>query len=71
MTTHQIKTTVDCACQGDVSCSVCSGGLFICKVCGGAEGSLPTECPGKPMTSDEEDAVYAGRHDFVNGEWRK
>jgi hypothetical protein len=43
--------------------------LFLCTVCGGAEASLPTECPGRKMTSMEEDAVQAGKIDFKNGEW--
>lgn len=39
-------------------------GLAHCKVCGGGEGSLPTVCPGRVMTADEADAVYAGTIDF-------
>jgi hypothetical protein len=50
-------------------CGICEGGLIICTVCGGAEGSLPTECPGRQMTEQEADAVYAGRLDFVHGAW--
>lgn len=38
--------------------------LSHCKVCGGAEGSLTTLCPGRRMTNDEEKAVYAGKLDF-------
>jgi hypothetical protein len=38
-----------------------------CKVCGGAEGSLPTLCPGRRMTEEEQDAVYAGELDFNMG----
>lgn len=41
--------------------------LAHCKVCGGAEGSLPTLCPGRRMTEQEERDVYAGRLDFTNG----
>lgn len=48
---------------------VFEGGLAICKVCGGAEGSLPTACPGRKMTSVEQDSVYAGKIDFTNGQW--
>ena len=39
-------------------------GLAHCKVCNGGEGSLPTVCPGREMTPEEEDAVYAGTLDF-------
>lgn len=40
------------------------GDLAHCKVCGGAEGSLPTLCPERRMTEEEERAVYAGQLDF-------
>lgn len=45
-------------------------GLLHCKICNGAEGSLPTECPGERMTEAQEDAVYAGSLDFVGGMWK-
>lgn len=38
--------------------------LVHCKVCGGAEGSLPTLCPGRRLTEEEERAIYAGELDF-------
>lgn len=44
-------------------------GLAHCKVCGGAEGSLPIECPGRRMTAQEEDEVYAGSLQFSNSKW--
>ena len=44
-------------------------GLAHCKVCGGAEGSLPTDCPGERMTQLQEDAVYQGWLDFKDGVW--
>ena len=43
--------------------------LANCEVCFGAEGSLPTDCPGEPMTGEQQDAVYAGTLDFIDGEW--
>jgi hypothetical protein len=43
--------------------------LAHCKVCNGAEGSLPTDCPGTPMTPEQEDKVYGCELDFRNGEW--
>lgn len=46
-------------------------GLHLCDVCGGAEGSLTTDCPGVKMTAEQSDAVYLGDLDFVDGEWRK
>ena len=42
----------------------CAGGIYLCDVCGGAEGSLPTDCPGRRMDHDEERQVYAGLLDF-------
>lgn len=44
-------------------------GLCHCKVCNGAEGSLPTDCPGECMPADIEDRVYKGHLDFRNGRW--
>lgn len=44
-------------------------GLAHCKVCNGGEGSLPSECPGRRMTDDEEADVYAGKRDFRQGQW--
>lgn len=41
--------------------------LSRCNVCGGAEGSLPTCCPGRQLTTVEADAIYAGQLDFDRG----
>lgn len=48
-------------------CMVCEGGLALCTTCGGAEASMPTECPGRKMTADESDNVQAGNIDYRNG----
>lgn len=56
-------------CNG-VFCCVCQGGLALCDVCGGAEGSMPTECPGVKMTGHQQDEVMAGRLDFKDGAWQ-
>lgn len=69
---HDYKTPDDCTrCkdESDGRCPVCDWALFICKVCNGTEGTLPKECPGVRMTSEQEDAVYAGKLDFVDGKW--
>lgn len=58
-----------CTCEGAGRCMGCN--LFLCDVCGGAEGSLPTHCPGRKMTSEEGDDVYAGKVDFKDGRWIK
>ncbi len=44
-------------------------GLQHCRVCNGGEGSLPTECPGRRMTDEEEEHVYEGMLDFKGGIW--
>jgi len=38
--------------------------LSLCKICGGAEGALPTNCPGRRLTGEELDKIYAGELDF-------
>jgi hypothetical protein len=48
-------------------CQFCDGGLFACVVCGGFEGSLPTDCPGEKMGEAREEEVYAGAIDFREG----
>lgn len=42
----------------DERCNVCLGGLAMCTMCGGAEGSLLPVCPGKVLSADEHDANY-------------
>jgi hypothetical protein len=43
--------------------------LFLCSICGLAEGSLTSECPGHKVASDKEDRVLAGEIDYRKGEW--
>ena len=43
----------------------CEGNLAFCTVCKGAEGSLTTECCGRPITEEEEHKI---KHLFKNGE---
>ena len=48
-----------------------NGELAFCTTCKGAEGSLTTECCGRPMTEEETNRVYrVGDLDFIDGEWR-
>jgi hypothetical protein len=56
-------------CPSPGSCNVCDGGLGLCTVCGGAEGTLTLDCPGEPVSSARQEAVYAGRAEFVRGRW--
>lgn len=63
---HAYETHVDCE---RTNCPICDGGLSNCTVCGGAESSLTKECPGRPMTDKEGDAVTAGELDYYGDEW--
>jgi hypothetical protein len=65
MTAHVLHSCTDERCQ------ICIGGLSLCNVCGGAEGSLPTECPGVRMTEQQEELVYAGVLNFIDGQWNR
>jgi hypothetical protein len=50
-------------------CMFCDGGLGLCTVCGGAEGSLTTECMGGPVDYFTLQKVYQTNLDFINGGW--
>lgn len=63
---HRLYT---CSGRGCAGCMICEGGLSRCTVCGGAEGSLPTHCPGTRMSALMEASVYRGDADFRDGEW--
>ncbi len=44
--------------------------LAVCKVCNGAEGTLPTDCPGEWLSESLADAIYAGNLDYIGGAWK-
>ncbi len=67
MAEHVYKTPQTCNC-GHPYCAICEGGLAVCAVCGLAEGSLTSECPGEPSPV-RGNAVYAGLQDYRNGRW--
>lgn len=46
------------------TCMFCEGGLGLCTVCGGFEGSLLPSCPGHRLTQEEHDKNYS---DFCHG----
>lgn len=53
---------------GPYGCNLCN--LFVCSVCGTAEGSLTTDCPGVSVSSDDQDRIYRdGNLDFRDGKW--
>jgi hypothetical protein len=66
---HQRVTTENCGCTPELGCPVCTGGLYVCRVCGGAEGSLPSHCPGHRAGVDRLDLVYRGLLDYLHGRW--
>ncbi len=45
------------------------GNLAFCTTCKGGEGSLTTECCGRPITEEESNRVYKKALDFINGKW--
>jgi putative hydrolase of HD superfamily len=50
--------------DGGWTCQFCAGGLFACSRCDSFEGATTTHCPGRKMSAEEIDAVYAGTLDF-------
>lgn len=48
-------------------CMVCDGGLGLCVICGGAEASLATECPGYRIGSELQEKIMASKIDFIHG----
>ncbi len=40
--------------------------LGLCKVCGGAEAALPTDCPGRKLTSEEMEGRMTGKWDYTD-----
>jgi len=51
------RSLVICDCNGEVV-------LALCKVCGGAEASLPKNCPGRRLTEEESSKIINGQLDF-------
>jgi hypothetical protein len=50
-------------------CMFCEGGLSLCIVCGGFEGTLSTQCAGVKLTEEQLDLVYAQMLDFNQNRW--
>lgn len=61
-------TLYECTCRQH-GCQYCEGGLASCTVCGGAEGTLSTHCPGVKLNEYIHEEIYHGGLDFINGEW--
>jgi hypothetical protein len=54
--------------DADAPNSIKDGGgdvtLGLCRVCGGGECELSTNCIGRPLTSEERDLICAGELDY-------
>lgn len=62
------STLAPCDCSGDGGCMLCDGGLALCVRCGGAEATMPRDCPGRPMNREQKEFVQAGLLEYT---WRK
>lgn len=60
----------DGSCDGQ-HCKFCDGGLSFCTACKGAEGDMPTDCPGEPITESQSSLIYSAKIDYVRGQWVK
>lgn len=68
---HKFAKCDDEQCEG---CLICEYAIRFCRVCGGSHStmgsdSLPTNCPGKPMTKAELHAIHYRQIDYINGSW--
>lgn len=71
---HTFYTSTDCPnkdqwCDCWICKQVTEGGLAICKVCNCSEGTLTTDCCGEKVPMKKQDEIYAGKIDYINGEW--
>ncbi len=67
---HKNMEPADCRCGGHTGiCAVCDYGLYVCKVCRGGDATLPTECPGRPLTDEEKELIARGDLDYDMGVW--
>lgn len=64
---HKFEQHNPCSSEGH--CRICDGGLAVCTVCWGAEGTLTLECPRVKVPMPMQDLVYAGKLDYENGTW--
>ena len=61
---HQLYETSD----KDRPMSICDSNgevvLALCKICGGGESSLSTNCPSRKLSMEELDKISVGKLDF-------
>lgn len=53
----------------DTECLICTHDLTSCEVCKGVGKFLPSECPGEPLTEEQETKILNHVLDFKNGFW--
>lgn len=51
-------------------CRWCEGGLSLCTVCKGFEGTLTVDCPGFKIEKEDLELIYHQDLDFVDGRWQ-
>lgn len=70
MAKHVFMTPQDCGCDEtkDEKCPVCDRGAAQCKVCGGAEGWLTTDCPGTEVPYELGEKVGKDELDYIEGQ---
>lgn len=51
------------------TCFVCRHEKLHCQVCGGTERAITKECPGRPLTAAQREAIADGELDFEEGKW--
>ena len=70
---HQFYTAAEALAEGGENSAlyrnVADGGLAVCKVCHCFEGGLATTCPGTTVSYDQQERIYNGEVDFVDGQW--
>jgi hypothetical protein len=51
-------------------CIFCGGGIALCTVCGGGEGTLTVDCCERRLTDEEEKGIYEHQNiNFIQGKW--
>ncbi len=50
-------------------CPWCDGGLVHCTVCMGTEGTLPSSCPGTPISDTDQQLIFEGMLNYQDGTW--
>ena len=68
---HDFETHADHEPETQACRNICQGGLAACKTCGGAEGTLTTDCSGYKLSISVQENIYLHGLDYKNGSWSK